>query len=101
LYYESLCPYCHYFFLLQLAPTYEKLRNHIEVELIPSGVVRVSHDAANHTIIHCQHGDTECYGNRAQACGLEMIKDKFAAFEFVKCNVGAQDYENTQLVAER
>ncbi len=81
LYYESLCPFCHAFFLQQLAPTYEALKGHIEVELVPFGNVRVTEGAGGHREYHCQHGEAECYGNRVHSCGLALITDKDEAFK--------------------
>ncbi|XP_049268891.1 gamma-interferon-inducible lysosomal thiol reductase-like [Rhipicephalus sanguineus] len=37
LYYEGLCPDCHDFFIDQLWPTYNKLEEYIDVDLVPFG----------------------------------------------------------------
>ena len=42
LYYEFLCPYCHDYFLHQLYPTYNELKDIMDVSLYPFGNALVS-----------------------------------------------------------
>ncbi|XP_017492951.1 PREDICTED: gamma-interferon-inducible lysosomal thiol reductase-like, partial [Rhagoletis zephyria] len=101
IYYETLCPDSRQFFLKQLAPTYEKLNRYMDVELVPFGHANVSyprHD--NKPVFHCQHGPQECYGNRVQACTIELLKDTSVSLNFVKCMFAQKDWHNTQATAE-
>lgn len=125
IYYETLCPDSRRFFLHQLAPTYEKLNRYMDVELIPYGHANVSyprHD--NKPVFHCQHGPQgdynytliknsfslsltslifkllECYGNKVQACTIDMLKDTTVSLNFVKCMFAQKDWHDTQTSAE-
>lgn len=74
----------------------------MDVELVPFGNANVSyprHD--NKPVFHCQHGPNECYGNRAQACVIELTKNTDLAIRFVKCMFEQSDWKDTPATAKR
>ncbi|CAH1394897.1 unnamed protein product [Nezara viridula] len=88
LYYESLCPGCRIFIPNQLLPAYTDLKYDYrslisKLTLVPYGWVAVknatSHDYA------CQHGESECEGNRLHACAIKYIPDQVATIEYISC----------------
>lgn len=102
IYYETLCPDSQRFFLRQLAPTYEKLNRYMDVELVPFGNANVSyprHD--NKPVFNCQHGPAECYGNRVQACAIEMLKNTELAIKYVQCMFAHSDHPDTTITADK
>lgn len=69
LYYESLCPGCRQFLVLQLVPTLILLQDIMNVELVPFGNAK---ETPEHKFV-CQHGDDECLGNMIEACTLDKF----------------------------
>ena len=95
LYYESLCPYSRAFFVDQLEPTYQKLVDYIDVEVIPYGNVRVNQSVGGSPVFICQHGAAECYGNRVQACVIDYLANATAAsLEYVRCMFAPGNQQN-------
>ncbi|XP_058796077.1 GILT-like protein 1 [Phymastichus coffea] len=75
IYYESLCPDSIYFITKELAPVYDELKSFMRVNLVPFGKASwVLGDRRRPTEFQCQHGPSECYGNKAQACALYAIQ---------------------------
>ncbi|KAH8025273.1 hypothetical protein MRX96_049922 [Rhipicephalus microplus] len=84
LYYEGLCPDCHDFFLDQLWPTYNKLEEFMNVDLVPFGKAHMT--VTNHTTtFECQHGPQECYVNTVQACAVKYVHPIKKLINFVAC----------------
>lgn len=74
----------------------------MDVELVPFGNANVSyprHD--NKPVFHCQHGPKECYGNRVQACTIEMLKNTDLSIRFVRCMFDQHDYRETSQTSRR
>ncbi|KDP20259.1 hypothetical protein JCGZ_08854 [Jatropha curcas] len=82
LYYETLCPYCRNFIVVDLAKVVKTdLMSILDLKLIPWGnAIRQS----NNTII-CQHGEDECYLNTIHACIINILPDVMKHFKFIKC----------------
>ncbi|XP_074038786.1 gamma-interferon-inducible lysosomal thiol reductase-like protein [Leptinotarsa decemlineata] len=88
-YYETLCPACVYFFKNQLGPAYYQIGDKIKVDLLPYGNSRIDVVDGKVTII-CQHGESECYGNRVQACALDIGVGN-SGIEFVLCAMNSSN----------
>lgn len=74
-YYESLCGDSMRFITSQLVPSYPDLKQHLHVTFIPYGKATHTRESANDLWhFECQHGPMECYGNKAQACGIHAIQ---------------------------
>ncbi|XP_060828948.1 uncharacterized protein LOC132914129 [Bombus pascuorum] len=79
-YYESLCPDSMRWIKQQLLPQYDVLKDYIRVTFVPYG--KASHWKDPNTQewrFMCQHGESECNGNKAQACGIHAIQNGEAA----------------------
>ncbi|KAF2896204.1 hypothetical protein ILUMI_09963 [Ignelater luminosus] len=83
-FYESLCPDSVRFITRQLYPAYEKIGSSLLVDFVPYG--KATHNKENGKwIFQCQHGANECWGNKAQACGIAENKGQDKTVNFVKC----------------
>lgn len=91
-YYESRCTDSKHFFLNQLSPTLNKLKSYIDLELIPFGNENVT-KVGNTYYYSCQHGPSECWGNRIEACVLQQNTVHFA-YEYSKCIFNQADFKN-------
>ncbi|XP_063821041.1 GILT-like protein 2 [Ostrinia nubilalis] len=84
LYYESLCPDCIEFDSTQFKNVVELLHQYVDIHTYPYGNARtVKH--GNNTVIICQHGPEECYGNKLHACALDIIANGTEAMLFNAC----------------
>lgn len=84
LYYEGLCPGCHGFILNQLWPTYGRLEEYLNVDILPFGNARMKE--VNGTIVFtCQHGPDECYVNAVQTCAVKYVHPTRKLLDFVAC----------------
>ncbi|KAK6167336.1 hypothetical protein SNE40_021392 [Patella caerulea] len=84
-YYETLCPDSKHFLLTQLKPTYHKLKDILEITLIPYGKATEKKEANGSYTFTCQHGINECYGNVIQACAIKHINDFDVYSQFIFC----------------
>ncbi|XP_034233102.1 GILT-like protein 1 [Thrips palmi] len=84
--YESLCPDSIQFIKEQLAPTFETLGSQrMVVEFVPYGKAS-THASDTGYAFRCQHGPSECRGNKLQACGLaRLLGDNKKQVKFVQC----------------
>ncbi|XP_031826469.1 gamma-interferon-inducible lysosomal thiol reductase-like protein [Nomia melanderi] len=85
-YYEALCPDSRSFFTKQLLPTYHKIPDSIEVELIPYGKATTMKIESGYEFI-CQHGPTECDANIIHACSIDILKNSSVQLEYVSCMI--------------
>ncbi|KAI2808444.1 hypothetical protein RDWZM_005724 [Blomia tropicalis] len=100
LYYEALCPYCRQFFVEQLAPAYDQLKDYFIIELVPFGNVQVRQDWNGNYVYQCQHGEAECYGNVVQSCAIKLFNyDQW--FAFTRCMMQPRDYQYTTHYAQQ
>ncbi|KAL4634787.1 gamma-interferon-inducible lysosomal thiol reductase [Arapaima gigas] len=88
LYYESLCPGCRSFLVLQLYPTWLMLNDIMTVKLVPYGNAQETSHKEPYTF-SCQHGEQECLGNMIETCVLNMIVE--AAFPIIYCMESSVD----------
>uniref|UniRef100_A0A023EJ59 Putative gamma-interferon inducible lysosomal thiol reductase n=1 Tax=Aedes albopictus TaxID=7160 RepID=A0A023EJ59_AEDAL len=83
-FYEHLCPDSIRWISNQLAPNYNALRNHIDLEFIPFGKARSINGGQS---FECQHGPLECEGNRIQSCVLNQLPDQDRQVSYVTCQM--------------
>lgn len=83
--YESLCPDSVKFFRDQLEPSYDYIKNYVDIHLVPFGK---SNSINNGIEFQCQHGPPECEGNRMQSCVLnEFDNDQDKQVQFAICQM--------------
>jgi len=99
LFYETMCPYCHKLWNESLKPMWNspEFRPLIQVSAEPAGNVQVipasmvskgywffhEDSVKDPFVILCQHGESECLGNRVQACAKKLLpEEKFMDLAF-------------------
>jgi len=99
LFYETMCPYCHKLWNESLKPMWNspEFRPLIKVSAAPAGNVQVipasmvskgywfwhEDKAKDPFVIICQHGESECLGNRVHACAKKLLpEEKFMDLAF-------------------
>ncbi|XP_023699347.1 gamma-interferon-inducible lysosomal thiol reductase [Paramormyrops kingsleyae] len=87
LYYESLCPGCRQFLVLQLYPTLLMLHDIMAVSLVPFGNAQESGQKPPYTFT-CQHGEDECLGNMIEACIMNLTQ---FSFPIIYCMESSED----------
>jgi hypothetical protein len=65
-YYETLNPQSRKFFLEELRPTFEHIRESITIDLIPFGRTKMNITGPNETTFECPNGEQQCLGNKIQ-----------------------------------
>ncbi|KAJ8985067.1 hypothetical protein NQ317_019750 [Molorchus minor] len=88
-FYESLCPDCIDFVTNQLFPTYKKIGNDLNVDLVPFGNAEMTNATGNLTFV-CQHGPNECYANKVHSCAVELYSVE-ESMEFVYCDMQSKN----------
>nr|XP_031834094.1 gamma-interferon-inducible lysosomal thiol reductase-like [Nomia melanderi] len=74
-YYESLCSDSKRWLRVQLAESYQILKDYIRLNFIPYGKAsQTADEATGRWSFACQHGPDECNGNKAQACAIHAIQ---------------------------
>ncbi|XP_007897114.2 gamma-interferon-inducible lysosomal thiol reductase [Callorhinchus milii] len=84
LYYESLCPACRSFLVLQLYPTWLMLHSIMNVTLVPYGNAQEKLQSGKWAF-ECQHGEQECLGNMIEACLMHTLKNPENYFPIIYC----------------
>ncbi|XP_076619038.1 gamma-interferon-inducible lysosomal thiol reductase-like protein [Colletes latitarsis] len=85
-YYEALCSDSRNFFIKQLLPTYHRIPDNIQVELIPYGKATTAKTENDYEFM-CQHGPTECEANIIHACSIDIIKNVSIQLEYLSCMI--------------
>ncbi|KAG7321536.1 hypothetical protein KOW79_014394 [Hemibagrus wyckioides] len=88
LYYESLCPGCRQFLVLQLMPTFIMLNDIMSVELFPYGNAEEKQVGDKYEFT-CQHGPDECLGNMIETCVMKKVPS--AAVPVIYCMEAAEN----------
>ncbi|XP_045772678.1 uncharacterized protein LOC123872442 [Maniola jurtina] len=101
-YYESLCPASVEFYTTQLLPTVEVLGSldNMKVITIPYGNAWTTHKDGV-VEFECQHGPSECYGNKLHACAIDHLKNITAAVVVTSCMMGGGYDESLNAAADR
>ncbi|XP_077292455.1 gamma-interferon-inducible lysosomal thiol reductase-like [Arctopsyche grandis] len=92
-YITSQCRDTINFVTRQLHPTYQELKDYLDVEFVPWGKSR-----RNNGSITCQFGPTDCVANKIQSCVLSILgNDQAKQVDYINCemsNLSAvqQDY---------
>ncbi|MGH0160868.1 UNVERIFIED_CONTAM: hypothetical protein FKN15_040160 [Acipenser sinensis] len=90
LYYESLCPGCRGFLVMQLFPTWILLMDIMNVTLVPYGNAQEKFDGKQWQFT-CQHGEEECLGNMIETCIMDSLGDADKYFPVLFCMESSQD----------
>ncbi|XP_074038841.1 GILT-like protein 1 isoform X2 [Leptinotarsa decemlineata] len=83
-YYEALCGDSVDFITHQLYPHFSELSDYIDLELIPYGKAVHNYNNGSYEF-SCQHGPSECKGNKLQSCILAHNDDQLKQVQFVNC----------------
>lgn len=80
--FESLCPGCSDVLSGPIADALKKpgFLDMVDLQLLPYGNAKVEDGK-----IVCQHGPSECYGNKVEACGLKHASSVLSGDQFVTC----------------
>lgn len=95
--YESLCPDSTKFMRQQLGPSYELLKDYIDITLVPFGKSQSQNNGAQ---FYCQHGIDECEGNRMQSCVLHQTDDQEKHVHFAVCQMTTRERRSVKNCAE-
>uniref|UniRef100_G3MME7 Gamma-interferon inducible lysosomal thiol reductase n=1 Tax=Amblyomma maculatum TaxID=34609 RepID=G3MME7_AMBMU len=83
--YESHCPFSRRFMYGQLYPTYTKMKDFMNLTILPFGKARIDNVSAEHPHITCQHGNNECTGNMMETCVLHVAQEQITAVKILAC----------------
>lgn len=88
--YECHCPRSRMFIVSQLLPVYEKLREHMNLTLLPFGRARIANGTTNGTkskspTFNCQRGYKECLGDMIHTCILRGVQETLTAVRIIAC----------------
>ncbi|KAL3184508.1 hypothetical protein MRX96_031798 [Rhipicephalus microplus] len=87
---QGYVPDCHEFILGQLWPTFGKLEEYLELDLLPFGNARMK--VSNGTItFYCQHGPDECLVNEVHTCAVKYVHPQRKLLDFVACTLRQDD----------
>lgn len=75
------CRFTVMFIQDQLVGTYEKYKEHLELEFIPWGRTRRNDDGT----WWCQFNNQNCWANRLQRCALSKIPEQEAQLRYMAC----------------
>ncbi|KAF5273398.1 hypothetical protein FQA39_LY07415 [Lamprigera yunnana] len=84
LYYESLCPFCSDFIVNQLYGGYQKIGQHLLLDLVPYGHTSRKMENGSWTFT-CQHGSQECLINKLEACAIKRARNQGDGLQYVNC----------------
>ncbi|XP_030029417.2 GILT-like protein 2 [Manduca sexta] len=84
IYYESRCPVCINFFVNKLEPEIPSLHEFLDIRLYPYGNAYTTKKGDQYEV-SCQHGESECYGNKLHACAIDILKNVTKSTLFISC----------------
>ncbi|XP_049768735.1 GILT-like protein 1 isoform X1 [Schistocerca cancellata] len=96
-YYEAKCPYSRDFVVQQLLPAVLRDPELIRPVLVPFGKANVTATPEGYDFA-CQHGPSECLGNRLHACGTALAASRTLQISYAACLIS--DYTDVQAAAQ-
>ncbi|XP_059848383.1 gamma-interferon-inducible lysosomal thiol reductase-like [Hypanus sabinus] len=84
LFYETLCPDCRAFMENELCPTWARMKEFLNVTLIPFGNAEVIQSTQSQQF-QCQCGRKECLGNMIQSCMIYHLKNTSSYLPVICC----------------
>lgn len=97
-YYEAKCPDSQKFIIDQLLPAYAKAPNLIRPIFIPYGKAETIKTRTGYEFV-CQHGPSECEGNKIHACAIDVLHKKDIQLKYISCLMS--DYNDPELIGQR
>jgi len=99
IYYEALCPDCHTLMKDSLRKIWDdvEMRGRVNITLHPFGNAQIIdrsdisvgyqfwHADQKYPLVVCQHGESECLGNKIQACAMDFLGKQELYMPFVLC----------------
>uniref|UniRef100_A0A023FUQ0 Gamma-interferon inducible lysosomal thiol reductase n=1 Tax=Amblyomma cajennense TaxID=34607 RepID=A0A023FUQ0_AMBCJ len=84
--YECHCPRSRRFIVSQLLPVYEKLRDYMNLTLLPASRAH-NKTAGNDSTsdVQCRRGKDECHSNMVQTCVLNHVEETLTAVRIIAC----------------
>jgi len=86
-YYETLCPDTRLFIRSQLYPAWDELEHIMDIHWKPYGKATHYENEGLGYMFQCQHGPTECMGNKVHACSIKHIKDDRKLTDYIHCMI--------------
>ncbi|XP_077550371.1 uncharacterized protein LOC144163316 [Haemaphysalis longicornis] len=84
--YECHCPRSRMFIVSQLLPVYEKLRDHMNLTLLPFGRALIANGTKSKSpSFSCQRGYKECLGDMIHTCILRGVQETLTAVRIIAC----------------
>ncbi|XP_038633493.1 gamma-interferon-inducible lysosomal thiol reductase-like isoform X1 [Scyliorhinus canicula] len=84
LFYESRCPDCRHFVVTQLCPTWVRVKEILNIMLIPFGNAEEILEGRSWQF-RCQHGENECQGNIIQSCVMHYLQNATSYMPVICC----------------
>jgi interferon gamma-inducible protein 30 len=112
-FYEAQCPYSLKFLNTTLREAWSDvdLWKHLDVHFYPFGNARVVpeksasrgyhfwHSHATYPIVACQHGETECLGNRIHSCAMDLLQEEKTYVPFIMCMASFGTHSGVELTS--
>jgi len=71
----------------KLVPAQQQLGDRITVQLVPYGKAETSRSGSGRLTFDCQHGPSECEGNKMHACMGEVVKEQGKRVAMAACMI--------------
>lgn len=84
-YMESQCPDTQDFLDTQLSPTWNELKEYMNLQVIPFGKARWAKQGVDDFSFQCQHGQNECLVNQLMCCGIDKLKKPDLYLPYIVC----------------
>ncbi|XP_046982048.1 GILT-like protein 1 [Schistocerca americana] len=97
-YYEAKCPDSRDFVVQQLLPAVLRDPELVRPVLIPFGKATVTTTSSGYEF-SCQHGPTECLGNKLHACGIALAESRTLQVSYAACMMS--NYTDVESASEK